>query len=157
MNADSGKPEKVFTITPELVFTINQNRCSRCARISVHVRPEYAINRAAVILRYKEPAVAWINEADPHSDPSEITIDSVNDDRTVYLIRDRDADTPADLEEWIKLNYGILFESELDGWYSDEDLWPNNRSINLFRKWFDVECHTVIVDTVDSPIEDDET
>jgi len=42
VNTDSGKPEKVFTITPELVFTINQNRCSRCARISVHVRPEYA-------------------------------------------------------------------------------------------------------------------
>ncbi len=42
MNSNSGKPEKVFTITPESVFTINQNRCSRCARISVHDRPEYA-------------------------------------------------------------------------------------------------------------------
>ena len=25
-----------------MVFMINQKRCSRCARISVHVRPEYA-------------------------------------------------------------------------------------------------------------------
>ena len=32
----------MFTFAPESVFTINQNRCSRCARISVHVRPEYA-------------------------------------------------------------------------------------------------------------------
>lgn len=42
MNGDSGGTAKVFTFTPESVFTINQNRCSRCARISVHVRPEYA-------------------------------------------------------------------------------------------------------------------
>ena len=42
VNGDSGETPKVFTFTPESVFTINQNRCSRCARISVHVRPEYA-------------------------------------------------------------------------------------------------------------------
>ena len=117
---------------------------------------ESMINRAAVILRYKEPAVEWINEADPYNDDPGITIESVNEERTVYLIRDKDADTPADVEEWIKLNYDVLFESELDGWYTDEELWPNNRSIKLFHKWFDVECHTVIVDTVDSAIEDDE-
>jgi hypothetical protein len=114
------------------------------------------INRAAVILRYKKPAIDWINESDPGGDDPGITIESVNEERTVYLIREKDADTPADVEEWINLNYDILFESELDGWYTDEDLWPGNRSIKLFRKWFDVECHTVIVDTVDEPIEDDE-
>ena len=115
------------------------------------------INRAAVILRYKEPAVAWINEADPINDNAGISIESANEERTVYLIRDTDADTPADVEEWIRLNYEVLFESELEGWYTDEKLWPKNRSIKLFRNWFDVECHTVIVDTVESPIEDDET
>jgi hypothetical protein len=114
------------------------------------------INRAAVILKYKEPAVAWINEADPYNDDPGLTIESVNEDRMVYLIRDEDADSPEDVEKWIELNYDVLFESELDGWYTDEELWPKNRNINLFRKWFDVECHTVIVDTVDSPIEDDE-
>ena len=115
------------------------------------------INRAAVILRYKKPAVAWINEADPYNDDPGITIESVNEERTVYLIRDEDADSPADVEEWINLNYDVLFESELNSWYTDEELWPDNRSIKLFHKWFDVECHSVIEDTVDSPIEDDET
>ncbi len=42
MNTDSGKTAKVFTIKSELAFTMNQNRCSRCIRISVHVEPEYA-------------------------------------------------------------------------------------------------------------------
>ena len=118
---------------------------------------ESMINRAAVILRYKKPAVTWINEADPYNDHPGITIESVNGERTVYLIRDEDADSPEDVKKWINLNYDVLFESELDGWYTDEKLWPDNRSIKLFCNWFDVECHTVIVDTVDSPIEDDET
>lgn len=114
------------------------------------------INRAAIILRYKKPAVAWINKADPDNDNPRATIESANEDRTVYLISDEDADTPEDVEEWIKLNYEILFESELDGWYTDEALWPENRNIKLFRRWFDVECHSVVIDTVNSPIEDDE-
>ena len=42
VNSDSGNHQKVFTFPPESVFTIGQNGCSRCARISVHVRPEYA-------------------------------------------------------------------------------------------------------------------
>ena len=32
----------MFTIKPESLFTINQNGCSRCAGLGVHVRPEYA-------------------------------------------------------------------------------------------------------------------
>jgi len=42
VNMDSGERQKMFTITPECVFTMNQNGCSRWARISVHDEPEYA-------------------------------------------------------------------------------------------------------------------
>ncbi len=115
------------------------------------------INRAAIILKYKSPAVQWINEADPCVEDPGISLASVNEDRTVYLIRDQDADDPETVAEWIALNYEALFESELEGWYTDEDLWPKNRNLALFRKWFEIECHTVIEDTVDLPIEDDET
>ncbi len=114
------------------------------------------INRAAIILKYKLPAVQWINEADPYHDDPGITLESVNSDRTVYLIMDRDADTPEAVEEWIKLNYELLFENELEGWYTDETLWPEKRDLKLFHQWFEIECHTLIQDTVGLPIEDDE-
>jgi hypothetical protein len=42
VNTYSGKSAKVFTFKPESVFTLNQNRCSRSARNTVHVGPEYA-------------------------------------------------------------------------------------------------------------------
>ena len=77
------------------------------------------INRAALLLKYKEPAIAWINEVDPmHGGPG-LTPEEVNSDRTVYLIADDAADTPETLEKWIKANLDVLFESELEGWYTD--------------------------------------
>ncbi|MCA9266599.1 MAG: hypothetical protein KDA60_22220 [Planctomycetales bacterium] len=114
------------------------------------------INRAAVMLRYKAPAVAWINEADPGGG-RELTLADVNRERTVYLIREEDADTASQLAAWIKTNYESFFESELEAWYTATHLWPKDRSFKRFQEWFDVECHTVLIDTVGGPLSDDES
>jgi hypothetical protein len=111
------------------------------------------INRAAIILRYREPAVRWINEADPYDAPG-ITREVVNQERTVYLIRAEDAETSAAVDEWIELNYRQLFEAELQGWYTDPTLWPQDLTLQLFREWFDVEYHSVLIDTVGGRIYD---
>ena len=113
------------------------------------------VNRAALILKYKAPAIKWINEADPYEDDPCITKEFVNSDRTVYLLKDEVADHPDDLADWVEMNVEILFENELSGWYNDPDLWPTDRSYTLFKKWFSVECHTVLEDTVGEPIIDD--
>ncbi len=111
------------------------------------------INRAAVILKYKAPFIQWVNDADPYKDNPGITLESENKDCTVYLILEDDAEK---LEEWISLNFEQLFESEIEDWYADESLWPENRNRKLFDEWFDVECHSVLIDTVDGKIIDDE-
>ncbi len=59
------------------------------------------INRAAVMLKYKEPIIRWTNDSDPYDDNPGITLKSANKDRTVYLIQDNDAEK---LEEWISIN-----------------------------------------------------
>ena len=112
------------------------------------------INRSAVILKYKEPFVRWINESDPYKDDPGITSENANEDRTVYLITDDDGEN---IGKWISLNYKTLFENELEGWYTDESIWPKKRDRKTFNEWFAVECHTVIIDTVKGRIEDDET
>jgi hypothetical protein len=114
------------------------------------------INRAAVILKYKTPAIEWINKADPFHDDPGITANDVNQERTVYLIRHEDAETPQILARWIELNHKSLFESELEGWYTDPKLWPKRRSLKEFCKWFDVECHTVLIDTLKGGIYDED-
>lgn len=114
------------------------------------------INRAAILLKYKEPSVDWINTTNSRDDQTVTTLDEANHERTVYLISNDDADHPDLLKKWIKLNYKAVFEHELMSWYTDPELWPQKRTYKLFNQWFDVECNTVIEDTVGSPIFDDD-
>lgn len=111
------------------------------------------VNRAAVLLRYKDPIMKWIKGADPLDDREGITLASVNEDRTVYLVSDGEAEN---IDRWIRANYGALFKSELEGWYTDESLWPKKRDLKTFKEWFEVECHSVVLDTVGGQIFDDE-
>ncbi len=114
------------------------------------------INRAAIMLKYRDPAVRWINESDPYNDNPGITRTFANQDRTVYLIDEESAESPVAWDRWLKQNYLQLFEAELESWYTDEDLWPQKRTLQLFQAWFDVECHTAVVDTVGGDIFDDD-
>lgn len=59
-------------------------------------------------------------------------------------------------QEWLQLNGVILFEAELEGWYTDPSLWPQERSVELFRKWCTFELHSLAYATGGSPLEDDE-
>ena len=114
------------------------------------------LNRAALLLRYKEPAVRWINDADPYPSGKTVSLERANSELTVYLISDEDAETPTAVQEWVKLNFRLLFENELESWYTDPDLWPKPLSLDLFDRWFAVECHSVIVDTVGGAFVDDD-
>ena len=114
------------------------------------------VNRGALVLRYKQPAVSWINEADPAPLPAPLTLERVNEDRTVYLIDDSACDDAQIFGGWLQRNYGALFEMELEGWYTDENFWPQDRSYELFCQWFDPEVHTVLMDIGDGDIFDDD-
>lgn len=113
------------------------------------------INRAAILLAYKQPAVNWINEADPYLRDPGLTLADVNCDRTVYLINEEYAESDVDVRGWIMRNYRALFEAELTGWYTDEALWPKHRDLALFDDWFEVQCHTVLIDLAGGPLFDD--
>jgi hypothetical protein len=110
------------------------------------------LNRAAVIIHYKQPFVDWINAADPDSS-NKVSLDEANEETSVYLIEVEDQE---ELDDWLELNYDILFEEELNGWYSDPALWPQDRSLLLFKEWCSLELHSVVFDTGGSPLEDDE-
>ena len=111
------------------------------------------LNRAALILRYKQPFVDWINAADPHPSSHILTLGEVNEERTVYLIEIEDGQ---ELGGWLKHHYQDLFEDELNGWYTDPALWPQSRSLKLLREWCSFELNTVVIDTGESPLEDDD-
>jgi hypothetical protein len=114
------------------------------------------INRGAVLLKYGDPAIRWINDTDPYDEDPGIARQDLHQDRTVYLMSPADADGDAAVRRWIELNYQALFESELSAWYTDPELWPEPRTLATFDEWFGVEYHSMIVDTVDGEIQDEE-
>ncbi|MEX0992232.1 MAG: hypothetical protein WD004_08200 [Actinomycetota bacterium] len=113
------------------------------------------INRAALILRYNQAFVDWINAVDPSTRSHVLSRDEVNDEHTIYLLDG--VESEEELQDWLKANHQALFESELQGWYTDPALWPKDRSMELLKRWCSLELHTVVVDTGRSKIRDDET
>jgi len=110
------------------------------------------LNRAALILRYRQPFVDWINAVDPSADSHTFSLDEVNEEHTVYLVELEDEEQ---LAAWLVSNHEVLFEQELMGWYTDPALWPQERSLDTLRKWCRLELHSVVVDAGRSRIKDD--
>jgi hypothetical protein len=71
----------------------------------------------------------------------------------VYLVKVEDED---ELAGWLARHHQELFEQELNGWYTDPGLWPRDRSLETLKTWCSFELHTVVVDTGESPLEDEE-
>ena len=111
------------------------------------------LNRAALILRYKQPFVDWINGSDPSPSSHLLTLAEVNSEHTVYLIEVEDED---ELAGWLRRHHHKIFEEELNGWYTDPKLWPRDRSLKVLQEWCALELHTVVLDFGDSPIESDD-
>ena len=79
------------------------------------------LNRAALILRYKQPFVDWINAVDPSPASHTLNLAEVNQEHTVYLVEVEDE---GELDDWLARHHEELFEEELQGWYTDPALWP---------------------------------
>jgi len=111
------------------------------------------LNRGALILRCRQPFVDWINAVDPVADSPTLSLADVNSERTVYLVEVEDE---PELEAWLTEHHQKLFEAELNGWYTDPSLWPNDRSLGTLRKWCSIELHSVVYDWGDTDLEVDD-
>ncbi len=110
------------------------------------------LNRAALVSRYKQPFVDWINAADPVPSSRVLSLSEVNEDSNVYLVEVEDG---AGLDHWLELNAGTVFENELNGWYQDESPWPADRSLGVLREWCTLQLHTIVIDAGATPLADD--
>lgn len=104
-----------------------------------------AINRNAILVKAKKPFYDWINYVDPVFPVLD------NDEGTVYLVKEMQ--TKEKIENWLKRNFGEIFENELNDYHTDENDWPQKRTYKVFKEWFSVEISSMIVDLTDKPIE----
>jgi hypothetical protein len=109
------------------------------------------LNRGVVIVRPKRPFLDWAAGLDDSG-----IVPDRGGEQTVYLIPSYEDDEGA--WEILVTLYPAIFENELYGWHTDETAWPRGRDLAMFKKWFEIELHSVVEDLCDFEIvdEDDE-
>jgi hypothetical protein len=117
----------------------------------------HEINRGLMLVRPKQPFLDWIRSVDEA--PEILELEDIQDDCTTYLVPEFDSsdDEPAVIA-WC---WDVVFEQELFSWFTDESLWPANRTQDMFMEWFEIEFNSLVFDLVDDlpleRIEDDTT
>lgn len=104
------------------------------------------VNRSALIVKPKQPFLDWVNSVEPTS--PNITLRDVQDEPTIYLVPEIDSDVAPIL----KVVYKQIFVDQLAAWFTDKECWPQDRSLSVFRQWFDWQSHSMVVDVTDEPL-----
>ncbi len=105
------------------------------------------INRNVLVVVPTEGFLEWARKY-PDEDMT-LNLEELVADSTAYLIPEQEADA----EGWLKRNHRIIFEIELDGWCADPSLWPKDRSMKTFKKFFRVYYCSSVIDLGDGPID----
>lgn len=111
------------------------------------------LNRSCLLVRAKQPFLDWLHSL-PDDDGSYLTLEEINEDAQVYLLPD--AELVDDAQSLIRAFSPIVFELELEGWWTEESDWPQDRSYEIFSQWFEVSLRSLVHDLVDEPLIDDE-
>jgi len=107
------------------------------------------INRTAAIIKPRAPYIAWANSFSGAADV--LSLDQARGNATALLIPEFDCN--ADSRDFLEENFTVIFDSQLEAWSTDRKTWPKDRSLELFREWFDLEIHELVYDVAEEPIE----
>lgn len=107
------------------------------------------LKRGVLIVRPKQPYLDWADGLDNSG-----LVPAVDGEKTIYLIPSFENDD----EAWkiVKELCTEVFERELEAWHTDESAWPRNRDFATFKKWFDIELHSVVEDLSGDEVVDDD-
>lgn len=111
------------------------------------------INRSAITVRARQPFLDWLLKL-PDPTGTKTTLEEINEDRTVYLLPEYDHDD--EREDLLTHFFDMLFESQLEAWWTDDAQWPLVRDLKTFNEWFEVEHHSIIEDLAAEPLTDDD-
>jgi hypothetical protein len=107
------------------------------------------INRAALIVRPKQPFLDWAAGLG-----SSLELPELEAEQTVYLIPVCESEEQA--EAILDAVHIEVFERELWSWHADESTWPRTRDLETFREWFDIELHGVVEDLCEYELVDED-
>src|SRR3989338_7699679 len=96
----------------------------------------------------KKPFLDWVNFTDPKNP---MTIEEIREEPDVYLLPE--IEDPGEQQKYLEENCEEIFRHELYGYYTDEKLFPKNLNWKFFEEWFDWEILSMVMDTLDRPVQ----
>lgn len=108
----------------------------------------YFVDRSIAVIKPKKPFLDWLNTL-PDNEVI-LSLDDIRSDCTVLMVPE--INEQEDGIAYIDDIADKVFEMELASWAPEEKLWPKSRNLKVFWEWFDVEIHTVLMDTVEQDI-----
>jgi hypothetical protein len=112
------------------------------------------INRTAVTVVGVQPYLDWTRQTESDVNRGTLTVARARTYGSAYLLPELDLEE--DVWEWVEENVVWLFEFQLSAWTEDESSWPSPRELEMFRNWFRVDIHNVVIDIGDEEIEGEE-
>jgi hypothetical protein len=106
---------------------------------------EGLVNRSALLV---QPTPAFWSFLQQHD--ATFTIPQMPSEATVYLIPE--FFSPKELDKWLKKNFDKIFVNELEEWTYDNDAWPAKRTYKLFKEYFTVAGHEMVMDLEAGPV-----
>ena len=103
------------------------------------------VNRSAIVVRPSQPFLNWLHRVDPAS--AQLTLEDLRREPTIYLLPEWGTEEEA-LEHLAEVSSEI-FEEQLNGWYRVPSVWPEDREVNEFLRWFDCSFHSMVFDVCD--------
>ncbi|MBV6467964.1 MAG: hypothetical protein DCC43_05185 [Candidatus Brocadia sp.] len=104
------------------------------------------VNRTVLILKPKQSFHDWLLSIEPGEDFR----DGLKEGDVSLL---PDYEEISQMQNWLKRNYDSIFTGQLNNWYTDDTLWPQNRTMKMFTDWFECSLFTKILDTQRGKIE----
>ncbi len=103
------------------------------------------------------------NRSIVHITPTKLYVDWVNyirENQSTYTISNlepisfliEDFDYQNEFENWLSLNFSIMFEIRLNYSCIDKSIWPEIRTFDVFKEWFEIKHSNLILDLEDEPI-----
>ena len=108
------------------------------------------INRAVLVVKVAEPFIDWLLDVSKKYDKPEYRVKREDiitdgyDSKNIYLLPE--CDEPGGHMKYIRKHCKKIFENELWDWCMDSKKWPEDKSWEAFKKWFDFEVHTMVFD-----------
>jgi hypothetical protein len=112
------------------------------------------INRTAVSIVGGQPYVDWTRQHAADGSSEVVTVARAKPFGAAVLLPEFEFEE--DVQEWVEDNWSWLFELQLDAWTSDQSSWPAERDLRMFRDWFRVDIHNIVVDVAEGDVEGEE-